>query len=154
MTSKPILAGFFIGIGSGIILGLVLKFLQALTGIKVYVLLLNVDFIPYFGDVHWSEWAEFLFHLVVSTILGILFVFLIRIFRLSGRAIWLTASVLTFPAFLLYFPLSLLAIKEVPDVFDPGGITLWFIGHVIYGATLPILYFMWKKQKSRSEWVS
>lgn len=138
MTSKYYMKGIGIGIASGILLGMILKFLQSLTGINVYILLLNVDFIPYLGDVRWAEWVEFLFHLIISCLIGIIFIKLIHHFKLTGRAIWILSLVLTLPAFFLYFPLSFLATKEVPGIFDPPGITLWFIGHLVYGVSLPL----------------
>jgi hypothetical protein len=150
MTSKHYMKGIGIGIASGILLGMVLKFLQSLTGINVYILLLNVDFIPYLGDVRWAEWVEFLFHLIISCLIGILFVKLIHQFKLTGRAIWILSFALTLPAFLLYFPLSSLAIKEVPGILDPPGISLWFIGHLVYGASLPFLYLVIQKRRKKS----
>ncbi|NQD68651.1 hypothetical protein HP456_22345, partial [Bacillus haikouensis] len=136
MTSKEYIKGTGIGIASGTLLGLILKFLQSLTGIKVYALLLNVDFIPYMGKVRWSEWEEFLFHLFISCIIGIIFTISIHHFNLSGRMIWALAFIVTLPAFLFYFPLSFMAIKEVPSPYDSGGIFLWLIGHLVYGVSL------------------
>jgi hypothetical protein len=145
MTSKHYLKGIGIGIASGLLLGMILKFLQSLTGINVYILLLNVDFIPYLRDVRWAEWVEFLFHLIISCLIGILFVKLIHQFKLTGRAVWILSFALTLPAFLLYFPLSFLAIKEVPGIFDPSGIALWFIGHLVYGISLPLFNYLIRK---------
>ena len=50
-----LLKGLWIGFWSGLILGLLLKWIQSVTGEQVYTLLLNVDFIPLIGDVQWSE---------------------------------------------------------------------------------------------------
>lgn len=63
--------GIWAGFWSGIILGFFLKALQGLTDIKVYTLLLNVDFIAYIGDIIWPEWIQFLFHLLVSLAIGL-----------------------------------------------------------------------------------
>ncbi|WP_341984148.1 hypothetical protein [Rossellomorea oryzaecorticis] len=140
--------GIGIGIASGILLGMILKSLQSLTGINVYILLLNVDFIPYLGDVRWAEWVEFLFHLIISCLIGIIFVKLVHQFKLTGRAVWILSFALTLPAFFLYFPLSYLAIKEVPGIYDPSGIALWFLGHLVYGVSLPLLNYLIKRLTS------
>ncbi|XXM73380.1 hypothetical protein ACQ0QQ_05670 [Lysinibacillus sphaericus] len=140
MNSSHAIKGAGIGIMSGILLGLLLKLLQAVTGIKVYILLLNVDFLPYIGSIHWPEWIEFIFHLIVSCLIGIIFVFIIHRFKLAGMSLWITSFVLTLPAFLLYFPLSSLAIKDVPSPHDATAILLWLFGHLVYGASIPLLY--------------
>ncbi|OIU72362.1 hypothetical protein [Rossellomorea aquimaris] len=140
MNSSHAIKGIGIGIVSGILLGLLLKLLQALTGIKVYILLLNVDFLPYIGSIQWPEWIEFIFHLIVSCLIGIVFVMIIHRFKLAGMAVWITSFALTMPAFLLYFPLSSLAIKDVPAPHDPSAILLWLLGHLVYGASIPLLY--------------
>jgi hypothetical protein len=147
MTSKWIIKGGGIGIISGILLGLLFKSLQSQTGIKVYVLLLNIDFIPFLGEIRWSELTEFLFHLIISCMIGILFTFSIHYFNLSGLTLWMLAFGLTLPALLLYFPLSSMAIKEVPAPYDPGGITLWLTGHLVYIVSLPLLYQAMHKPK-------
>ncbi|WP_306010331.1 hypothetical protein [Bacillus sp. MMSF_3328] len=58
------------GAGAGFFLGLFLKAAETLTGKKVYVLLLNIDFIPVLGDIRWSEASEFFFHLLFSLLLS------------------------------------------------------------------------------------
>jgi hypothetical protein len=147
MTSKEYIEGTGIGIVTGILLGIILKFMQILTGIKVYVLLLNVDFIPYMRKVRWSEWGEFLFHLIISCMIGVIFTFLIDHFNLSDQMIWVLAFALTLAAFLLYFPLSFLAVKQVPAPYDPEGIILWLLGHLVYGVSLPLFYLAIQKPK-------
>jgi hypothetical protein len=140
MISNHSIKGTGIGVVSGTILGLLLKLLQTVTGIKVYTLLLNVDFIPYVGIIHWPEWIEFIFHLLVSCLIGIVYVMLINLFKLKGISVWLVSLALTLPAFFLYFPLSSLAIKDVPAPHNVTAILLWLFGHLIYGASIPLLY--------------
>ena len=50
-TRSHLVNSLYIGIFSGILLGLLMKFIQSVTNVKVYTLLLNVDFIPIFGKV-------------------------------------------------------------------------------------------------------
>lgn len=150
MNSKESLKGIFIGIVSGILLGLTLKLLQGLTGIKVYILLLNVDFIPYLGAVQWPELMEFIFHLIVSCLIGMVFVMIVHRFKLAGISVWITSFALSLPAFLLYFPLSSLAIKDVPAPHDPTAILLWLTGHLVYGASIPLLFLAIENHKGKT----
>ncbi|QHE61161.1 hypothetical protein FHE72_09080 [Rossellomorea vietnamensis] len=142
MTFKQI--GFAVGIISGTILGLFLKWIQGLTGIKVYVLLLNVDFIPVFASTL-PEWLEFSLHLLVSCGIGLVFVFLMEKLNVSSRGAWILSLLLTFPTVFLYFPLSYLAVQDVPGLFDEMAITFWTIGHLLYGLSLPPLYQFFTK---------
>lgn len=116
--------------------------MQILTGIKVYVLLLNVDFIPVFGETNFSEWIEFLFHLVISCVIGVLFVYLMERLNVSGKGSWVLSLALTIPTVFLYFPLSHLAIKEVPGLMYGEAIFLWTAGHLLYALSLPPLYIL------------
>ena len=142
MTFKQI--GFAVGIVSGTILGLFLKWIQGLTGIKVYVLLLNVDFIPLYAS-RLPEWLEFSFHLPISCVIGLVFVFLMEKLNVSSRGAWILSLLLTFPTVFLYFPLSYLAVKDVPGLFDGTAIIFWTIGHLLYGLSLPPLYQFFTK---------
>ncbi|CAN7444950.1 hypothetical protein [Rossellomorea sp. LjRoot5] len=142
MTFKQI--GSAIGLISGTILGLFLKWMQGLTGIKVYVLLLNVDFIPLFASTL-PEWLEFSFHLLISCGIGLVFVYLMEKLNVSERGAWLLSLLLTFPIVFLYFPLSYLAVQDVPRFLDGTALTIWTIGHLLYGLSLPPLYQFFAK---------
>ncbi len=128
-------------------MGLFIKVLEALSGKKIYVLLLNVDFIPGFKESSFSELTEFCFHLIVAIQIGILFAYLVERFQIvEKKKQYFFAIILTFPTVLLYFPLTILAIKETPDPSDPMAISLWSIGHLAFAILLPIFYKT-KKQK-------
>ncbi|UOY93773.1 hypothetical protein MUG87_06545 [Ectobacillus sp. JY-23] len=127
--------GLFAGTIAGIVLGLSLKFMQALTGSKVYTLLLNVDFIPYMNQ-QWSEATEFSFHLIISLLIGMV----LHILANRGWHPWQTAYLLTLPTIFLYFPLTVLAIKDVPAPNDWFAFSLWIIGHMLYAISLAYTY--------------
>src|SRR5690625_6560625 len=55
-----------IGITSGLILGGVLGIVQQFTNKKVYLLLMNVDYIPIVKDWNVGPVMGFIFHLIVS----------------------------------------------------------------------------------------
>lgn len=145
------LDSIFIGVISGIVLGLLLKWIESVSGVGVYVLLLNVDFIPIIGPIEWPELMEFIFHVLISIIIA--FVFIYVVVRLKTRdsfiKCWIISFILCLPNFGLYFLLSELAIKEVPAWNDWLAFTYWSIAHFVYTLILPILFYL-KTTKKRS----
>ncbi|WP_191561824.1 hypothetical protein [Metabacillus idriensis] len=126
--------GVLAGLISGTALGLFLKGIEAMTGQKVYVLLLNVDFIY---SSPFPEIIEFNMHLAVSSFIGILYVYILYFFRIQFKAIkGLSAMALTVPAIFLYFPLTSLAEKETPAFNDYPSIGWWTAGHILFAAVL------------------
>ena len=151
MSSRKIIDSIYIGILSGVLLGLLLKWIQYTTDSLVYTLLLNVDFIPILGTIAWSEPIEFLFHVLISMVISFAFVFIVNFYNISTRffQMLLVSFILCFPTFLLYFMLSNLAIKEVPGWNDWTAFTYWTISHIIYVGLLPILYTIIVKRAVR-----
>ncbi|QPC46206.1 hypothetical protein [Mangrovibacillus cuniculi] len=139
--------GLIVGTLSGFVLGFSLKWIEMLMDKKVYILLLNIDFIPILGEYTFAEWIEFAFHLIISLIIGILYVFILEKGILgSWLNKWSLAAVLTFPTLFLYFPLSMLAIKDVPPPTDYLAFLYWVIGHVLYAISLPIIFNLFPKR--------
>ncbi|MGG4383164.1 hypothetical protein ABEX08_14120 [Priestia megaterium] len=139
--------GISIGMLSGIILGLCLKWIEWLTGKQVYTLLLNVDFIPIIGPIQWPEWVEFVFHLLIAAAIGIVFVYIVdKLNNMSIRKIVLCSFLLTLPTIPLYFPLTLLALKPTPAVDDAGAIFYWTADHLIFAAALVFGYIILKRR--------
>lgn len=68
--------GLFIGTTSGIVLGLYMWFIEKITGDKVYTLLMNVDFIPWFGSIDWPVLMEWFFHMIISWVIGLVYAWL------------------------------------------------------------------------------
>jgi hypothetical protein len=131
------------GAGAGILLGLFLKTAEKWTGMKVYVLLLNIDFIPVLGDFQWSETSEFFFHLLFSLLLS----FSLMLILQSGKSptLWRCLKwslAITFPALLLYFPLTLLAEQQVPLPGDMMAFGVWTAGHTLYSIALAAFFWL------------
>ncbi len=144
---KVLRLGISIGMLSGIILGLCLKWIEWLTGKQVYTLLLNVDFIPIIGPIQWPEWVEFVFHLLIAVAIGIVFVYIVgKLNNMSIRKIVLCSFLLTLPTIPLYFPLTLLALKPTPAVDDTVAIFYWTAGHLIFAAALVFGYIILKRR--------
>lgn len=134
--------GVFIGTTSGIVLGLYMWFVEQVTGKKVYTLLMNVDFIPVIGNIDWPVLMEWLFHMVISWIIGILYSYaFMRKLKETNRNRWVLAILLTAIAATTYVPLTILAIKETPALTDGTAILYWLIGHVLYAFTLKKSYY-------------
>ncbi|MBD8839950.1 hypothetical protein IFU39_19230 [Paenibacillus sp. CFBP 13594] len=128
--SLPWISGILTGMVSGVVLGLFLKIIQLYTGEKVYTLLLNIDFVPGLPPTL-PEIIEFSLHLVVSVVIGILYVWWVR---LTGRPMF-KGILLGAASSLLYIPLSQLS-SRVPDLYDVSAILYWIVGHLLFGIML------------------
>ncbi|KGX87761.1 hypothetical protein [Pontibacillus litoralis] len=138
--------GIGIGTITGLLLGAILWIAEIITGINVYTLLLNVDFIPIIGRINWPVWIEWIFHLLVSWVLGIIYTLWIAFRTDRGTNIrWSIGLSLSMFAALSYFPLTDWAIKETPPLDDVTAITIWFSAHFIYGIALVKLEEHWNK---------
>ncbi len=144
--------GVWIGFWSGLILGLLLKWMQKVTGVRIYELLLNVDFIPVIGQVNWSEPTEFVFHLVISLAIGIVYVYLAKRRSYTFGQLTILSLILTIPTYILFFPLAALAVEaDVPEPTDMGAFLYWIFAHLTYALLLPLLYKMFERKNAASQ---
>lgn len=147
-----VLKGIWIGFWSGLLLGLLLKWIQRVTGEQVYTLLLNVDFIPFVGKINWSEPVEFAFHLAISLLISIAYVYLAKRRNYSFGQLTLLSLLLCIPTFILFFPLSSLAIRtDVPALTDVGAYLYWILAHLTYALALPVLYKTFERKNAESQ---
>jgi len=147
-----VLKGIWIGFWSGLLLGLLLKWIQRVTGEQVYTLLLNVDFIPFVGKINWSEPVEFAFHLAISLLISIAYVYLAKRRNYSFGQLTLLSLLLCIPTFILFFPLSSLAIRtDVPALTDVGAYLYWILAHLTYALALPVLYKTFERKNAASQ---
>jgi hypothetical protein len=121
----------------GSIAGLVLSgwmFLwQQLTGIRVYILLLNVDFIPVLKQVEWNQLMLNFFHLIISWVIVLVYIVMKKKLTVNN---WLIGLVISAAVACVYFPLVALAVKPVPSVGDEYALLIWYTGHLFYGIFL------------------
>jgi hypothetical protein len=143
---KIMLYGSFIGLLSGTVLGLFLKWIESVRGTKVYTLLLNIDFFPGVKE-KLAEPVEFAIHLVVSVLIATVFFWWLaygaRYIQLQAK--WFQpflASVLygVLPI-TLFVPLTLIS-DRTPEITDMAALIWWTIGHLIYAI---LLYLFGKK---------
>ncbi|WP_417900675.1 hypothetical protein ABN702_10910 [Bacillus haimaensis] len=142
-----ILRGALSGFISGSIMGLAMKGLEAIFSKKIYILLLNVDFIPFIGNRNFPELVEFLFHVLIAVFIGIIFAWLMERKANSKTSPYIWSFLLTLPTVFLYFPLTILAKKDTPPADDPISFSLWTIGHILFAILIPIFYFPKQKQR-------
>ncbi len=138
-----ILAYAVVGLISGIGLGLMLKLIQALSGHRVYRLLLNADYVPVLKEFSLSEGAEFGIHLVISVvlcvILGILWQYRFRRSDFSLRKmVGVTAGIGLVIGLLLY-PTTLLSSGGTPPITSLPAWSWWLLIHAAYGAVSGLL---------------
>ena len=138
-----------IGIISGLILGGVLGIVQQFTNKKVYLLLMNVDYIPIVKGWNVGPVLGFIFHLIVSVALVFVLYYVLKKLKLHQKiAIYILAN--TFGGALLF---SLTALSErTPAITDATAFIFWVIGHAIYGASVGgMVYFMLKNRSNHNE---
>ncbi|WP_339226425.1 hypothetical protein NSQ77_12890 [Oceanobacillus sp. FSL K6-2867] len=119
-----------IGSISGIILGIFLKLVERSTGETVYVLLLNVDYIPVIKDWNMQEAAEFGLHLVVSVLLVLCIYYLFKRYKLQNQMLpYIIVNIVI--GYFLFFTTQFS--DRTPDLADKMAFSFWIIGHLIYG---------------------
>ncbi|MGD6833162.1 hypothetical protein ACQCT5_13415 [Sutcliffiella halmapala] len=142
-----IVRGALTGFISGSIMGLAMKGLEAIFSKKIYILLLNVDFIPFIGSRNLPEIVEFLLHVLIAVFIGIIFAWLMERKANSKTSPYFWSFLLTLPTVFLYFPLTILAKKDTPPVDDLISFSLWTIGHILFAILIPIFYLPRQKQR-------
>lgn len=127
-ASRAILAG----IVSGLFLGLFLKVIERVTGIKVYTLLLNVDYVPFLNQIKLHETIEFGLHLIISIVLSLL------IMKFLGGKRWGKGTKYSFIIGtsiiigLILFPTTALSART-PELSSLAALSYWLVGHGLYG---------------------
>ena len=135
---RKIVHTFIYSVIAGIFLGFFMKWLQDVTGYKVYTLLMNVDYIPILKEYTFPSWVEFTFHLVVAVILAYAIVSVAwKKHYTRKQLIQFTIVVNIFIAIALYPTTSLS--DRTPALFSFPSFGLWLVAHIAYGVVLGIL---------------
>ncbi|SIS47700.1 hypothetical protein SAMN05421687_105135 [Salimicrobium flavidum] len=129
--------GMWIGTIAGAALGAFLYGIEKLTGLSVYTLLINVDFIPVVRHAMGNPFLELLLHFVVSWTIGVVFVYLLdRWNKQKSPFRFALSAFLSLVAAATYVPLTILAVQPTPAVTDIQAVSYWLAGHAIYGLFL------------------
>lgn len=126
----------FVGIISGLAIGIFFYMCELLSQLPVYTLLMNVDYFPIIGEWEHPPVIEFIYHMIVSIILVCLLFFFLRLWNLE-RHIWAYVSISSLIGLLIY-PTTILS-DRTPAIDELGGWLIWLVGHVIYGFVVGIL---------------
>lgn len=126
------------GITSGLFLGLSLKFVEYLTHLKVYTLLLNVDYVPVLKNYEIGEVGEFGLHLLISILLAILVhIYLLKkdwgLKRKKKYVIMISIAVGVF-----LYPTTMLS-ERTPEITSTSAFLFWIIAHALYGWVLALM---------------
>lgn len=132
---KAIVKSLVGGLVSGIALGLFLKWIQFHTNLKVYTLLLNVDYVPILKNIQFPEIIEFGLHLVISIMLALIFNVYINRRSLKKEVIHRLVLRVSLIVGLLLYPTTLLS-ERTPSITDAYAFLVWMAGHWIYGIIL------------------
>lgn len=138
MYRAVLLKGTGAGILGGIALGLFLKLCEWLTGIRVYTLLLNVDYVSILDSFEFTEIGDFILHLIVSVPLAIFLFWLAAHRNWQSRVIWKMVWLCMLIGLLLY-PLTVLSDRTPALDFFPA-VLLWLAGHAVYGGVLGVMF--------------
>ncbi|OIK09036.1 hypothetical protein BIV59_18025 [Bacillus sp. MUM 13] len=140
MNGKVVKYGIMAGLVSGFFLGFLMKAIENATNENIYRLLLDTKFIPVIGKIQWSEMTQFLFHLLLSAVLGMLYFFILnqwKICSLQGKCV--ISLLIIIPLIFAYFPISSLSSLPKPQTNNLTAFGLWAISHLLYACLLPML---------------
>ncbi|ANE47248.1 hypothetical protein SY83_14325 [Paenibacillus swuensis] len=124
--------GIIAGLTAGAILGALFKGVEAWTNHLVYVLLLNVDYIPGLRSWITQEWQQFSIHMMLSVSVALSFAYGFHKRGITGRGRILYAVLFSLSLGALLYPTTLLS-EVTPSFTDLGAFFWWMTGHALYG---------------------
>jgi hypothetical protein len=132
-----LLRAIWAGIAAGISLGLLLKAIEFLWQIRLYTLLLSVEYVPVLRDLPMSELSQLTLHILISVVVALVFY---RIIQQKARwsNLMLTFTVWGVIIGVLLYPTTLLS-ANTPSLYDGKAILVWLIGHALYGLVLAFI---------------
>jgi hypothetical protein len=139
MNKKNIKKAVIAGIISGITLGLFLKMIEQTTHMKVYTLLLNLDYVPIINQFVIPEIIGFVIHLGISICIsiGFLFYFIRKPYPASKRTS-LSILLSVFIGLLLFTTTALST--QTPALTNLPALFYWLVGHYFYGLILGLMF--------------
>jgi hypothetical protein len=138
MNNRKLRKSLMAGTVSGIFLGLILKAVEFLTDLKVYTLLLNVDYIPILNQVSLHESIEFGIHLVISIFLSLFLALFLTKQSWRPKTKFLFVFYISILIGMLLYPTTTLS-PRTPALTNFAAISYWMVGHAMYGGILAVL---------------
>lgn len=128
------------GVISGLFLAALLKLVELTTRLKVYTLLLNVDYIPFVNTVAFPELIELVFHLIVSIALAVSLYLLIIYRKIQNeKQLILICTAVCFIIGAALFPTTAFS-DRTPVSTSMPSFAYWIAGHILYGYLLGVLF--------------
>ncbi len=144
-----IIQGIIAGMISGLFLALIMKFIEHFTAVKVYTLLLNIDYIPVLKNYSFSESVEVILHLIVSICLAIILYFLIVKLQLKKAKVIIFFSVICcFFVGVLLYPTTAFS-NRTPPLNSLIAISYWITCHTLYGYVVGFVFTRCTKKQGR-----
>ncbi len=126
------------GLGSGLLMAGFLRMIESWTGIKVYTLLLNVDYVPLVKSVTGNEWVELALHMVVAVAVSwFMYQFVVRKIGSQTKAT-LAVTALSLLIGVALYPSTTLS-ERTPAIADGEAWLWWLLAHLVYGWALAFL---------------
>ena len=130
---------FIGGIISGIIMSIFLKGIEELTHLRVYTLLLNVDYIPLLKRVTSNEPLELILHLIVAVIVSVVWFVVLQKINLTKKKGRIATIMMAMCIGLLLYPSTIMS-ERTPALSSLPSLEFWLLGHLIFGILLSLFY--------------
>jgi hypothetical protein len=125
----------FAGLLSGVFLGLFFNVVERITHLKVYTLLLNLDYVPVINKFYVPEPIQFMIHLIISIFIAFGFAFYFNQKTLNPFKKLILVTLLSSLIGVLLFPTTALS-NQTPEITNFPALSYWLIGHGLYGFIL------------------
>ena len=135
---RKIVHTFVYSLIAGIFLGFFMKWLQDVTGYKVYTLLMNVDYIPILKEYIFPAWIEFTFHLIIAVILAYAIVWVAWKKHYTRKQLIRFTIVVNITIAIALYPTTALS-DRTPALYSFPSFGLWLVAHIAYGIVLGAL---------------
>jgi hypothetical protein len=130
---------FIGGIISGIIMSVFLKVIEELTHLRVYTLLLNVDYIPLLKRVTSNKPLELILHLIVAVIVSVGWFVVLQKINLTKQKSRISTIMMAMCIGLLLYPSTIMS-ERTPSLSSFPSLGFWLLGHLVFGILLSLFY--------------
>ncbi len=136
---KGVILSSIYGLIGGFVLTFLFKWVESVTGEKVYIFLLNIDYIPVVGNIAFPEWIEVVFHLIVSIAVALGFYLMYTLRPSWKKQAIIICTIVSVIIGLALFPTTALS-DRTPELTNVVALFYWLAGHAVFGAVLGIFF--------------
>jgi len=124
-----------VGVMSSIAIGMYFKVIETFYEIKVYTLLLNIDYFPILKTYKFTEMIEFSFHITVSIIIVFSMIFVMKKLNWTRRQTFWRIPTISVAIGMMIYPTTTLS-ERTPELLSAIALIHWVIGHFLFGITV------------------